>query len=568
MAQPSRADSGPTGPQEPTGTRPEMDAILGANPFVSLNSQQAVRALGRWAESLLRHPTVLASEALLWGSDELRILAGASPIAPDPKDKRFTDSAWQGRVWGRVAQSYLATRASLLRSVDEVGLDPKSVDRARFALSQLTEAMAPTNSLLGNPAALKKAWRTRGRSLVDGTRHLAHDIQHNRGMPSQVDSRPFRVGETVAVTPGAVVHRGDVFELLQYQPVTAEVASLPMVVIPPQINRYWFLDMAPGRSFVEYCVNQGISVFMVSWRNPQAEHRHWNLETYAEACLEAVGIAAHIFDTEQVNVIGFCSGGMTTAGMLSALNQQGDHVVNAAGMAVSLIDTGARSSLNMFMSEETMKSSLARSRRNGILDGHSLGRVFSWMRPNDLVWNYWVSNYLMGQNPPAFDVLAWNADGTNMPAGLHADFMHIWKTNAMIAEGEIELLGSPLDLSAVKNDMYVVGAQSDHLVPWESAYAATQAFSGAVRFVLSRSGHIQALVNPPDNPKASFYLNPERPQSAREWLADATTVSGSWWTDWTAWILERSGQARPSRTSLGNSRYPVLDSAPGRYVHE
>jgi len=543
-------------------------AVLGANPFVSLTPEQMMRALGRWAAALGRHPTVLVAEMLMWSSDELRVLAGASPVAADPKDRRFADPAWRGPVWRRVAQSYLASRAGLLRSVDELGLDPKSAERARFALMQFTEAMAPTNSLAGNPAAIKRAWASRGRSLIAGGRNLVHDVRHNGGMPSQVDTRPFRVGETIGVTPGAVVHRSEVFELLQYETVTPKVSTVPTLVIPPQINRFYFLDMSPGRSFVEYCVQRGIPMFMMSWRNPAPEQRDWGLDTYAGACLEAIRVVTEISRSETANVIGFCSGGMTQAALLSHLAQTDSDLVNAAGMAVSLVNTDVESNLNVFMSEQTLRSSLASSRRKGVLDGRSLGRVFSWMRPNDLVWNYWVANYLLGENPPAFDVLAWNADTTNLSAALHADFLRIWQDNAMMKRDAITVLGSPLDLSAVKNDVYVVGAATDHLVPWESAYAATQIFGGKVRFVLSRSGHVQALVNPPGGSKASFFLNDHNPADPSEWLDNAVSVRGSWWEDWADWILERSGPSRTKPKALGDRRHPPLDSAPGRYVHE
>jgi polyhydroxyalkanoate synthase len=570
MVEASPADVKPGSParQRPNADPEAVSAVLGANPFVGLTPEQVARALGRWAAALGRHPTVLAAEVLQWSSDELRVLAGASPLATDAKDRRFADPAWRSPVWRRVAQSYLATRAAVLRSVDELGLDPKSAERARFALTQLTEAMAPTNSLVGNPSAMKRAWQSRGRSLVAGGRHLAYDIRHNSGMPSQVDTRPFRVGETIGVSPGAVVHRSEVFELLQYEPTTPTVGTIPTLVIPPQINRFYFLDMSPGRSFVEYCVARGVPMFMMSWRNPAPEHRAWGLDTYADACLEAMKVAVDILRTDKTNVIGFCSGGMTEAALLSHLAQTDADLVNAAGMAVSLVDTQVQSSLNVFMTERTVRSSLAKSSRKGVLDGRSLGRVFSWMRPNDLVWNYWVANYLMGENPPAFDVLAWNADTTNLSAALHADFLRIWQDNAMMKSDAITVLGSPLDLSAVKNDMYVVGAASDHLVPWESAYAATQTLGGNVRFVLSRSGHIQALVNPPGNPKASFFLNEVNAADPREWLDNAVSVQGSWWEDWASWVRERSGPSRTRPKTLGNRRHPPLDPAPGRYVHD
>ena len=543
-------------------------AIQGANPFLGLTPGQVVSAAGRWAGALGRRPTVLVAEVLKWGSEEARVLAGVSTMQPDAKDKRFADPAWNNPLWRRLSQSYLATRASLLGSVDHLGLDPKSAERARFALSQLTEATAPTNSLLGNPAALKRAATTRGRSLVDGTRHFLHDARHNGGMPSQVDTRPFRVGETVATTEGAVVYRTPMFELLQFAPTTAKVATIPTVIVPPQINRYYFLDLAPKRSFIEYSVGRGIPTFIISWRNPGPDQRDWGMDHYAASCVEAMRVAADVAGVEQVNVVGFCAGGMTEAAVLSHLAVTDDDLVNAATLAVTLIDTEVTSTLNMFASQRTLRTAIARSRRKGMLDGRSLGKVFAWVRPNDLVWNYWVSNYLLGQNPPAFDVLAWNNDATNLPAALHAEFMHMWMDNALIHPGTLTVLGTPVDLGRVKNDLYVVGALTDHLVPWQSCYAATRVFGGDVRFVLSNSGHIQALVNPPGNPKASYYPVEGAPPDPEQWLKGATKMTGSWWEDWAAWTLDRSGPSRPRRRGLGNRRHPVLAAAPGRYVRE
>ena len=273
---------------------PATAAIQGANPFVALTRGQVASAAGRWAAGLGRNPSVLVSEVLSWAGEEVRVVAGVSSTTPDPKDKRFADQAWDHPVWRRVAQSYLTTRASLIGSVDKLGLDVKSADRARFALSQLTEATAPTNSLLGNPAALKRAGKTRGRSLWNGGRHLLHDVRRNGGMPSQVDSRPFRVGETIATTSGAVVHRTEMFELIHYTPTTPQVSQRPTVIIPPQINRFYFLDLAPKRSFVEYAVSRGIPTFMISWRNPGPAQRHWGLDAYAAACLDAMRVAADV----------------------------------------------------------------------------------------------------------------------------------------------------------------------------------------------------------------------------------------------------------------------------------
>jgi polyhydroxyalkanoate synthase len=540
--------------------------IQGANPFVGMTPRHMVSAAGRWAAAAGRHPLVLAGEVLKWGSEEVRVVAGVSAVEPDPKDKRFADPAWSHPVWKRVAQSFLTTRDSVLGSVDQFGLDPKSAARARFALSQVVEATAPTNSLLGNPAALKRAAQTRGRSLVDGGRHFVYDVRHNRGLPSQVDTRPFRVGETVAVTPGHVVHRSPLYELIQYRPTTSQVAVRPTVIIPPQINRYYFLDLAPGRSFVEHAVAQGIQTFVISWRNPGPDQRDWSLDDYASACIEAMEVAADITGADRVNVAGFCAGGMTESAVLSHLTATGRDLVEAATLAVTLIDTEVTSTLNMFASERTVQTAVRNSRRKGVLEGRALGRTFAWVRPNDLIWNYWVSNYLLGRNPPAFDVLAWNNDATNLPATLHAEFMHMWIDNALIHPGTMSVLGSPVDLSTVKQDAYVVGALTDHLVPWQSAYAATQAFGGEVRFVLSNSGHIQALINPPGNPKASYYESDATPADPAVWLKSADKVGASWWSDWARWTLRRSGELRPRPRSLGNRRHRRVCEAPGRYV--
>jgi polyhydroxyalkanoate synthase subunit PhaC len=542
-------------------------AMQGANPLAGLTPAQVASAMLRWYLAYGRRPTLVLSQALKWGAEEARIVAGVSAIRPDAKDARFADPAWQHAAWRRLAQSYILTGNSLLDSVDELDLDKKSALRARFALGLVIDACAPTNALAGNPAALKKMVTTRGRSLYDGARHLLYDVRNNRGMPSQVDSRPYRVGETVAVTKGSVVHRTEMFELIRYAPTTPKVHSLPTVVIPPQVNRYYFLDLAPGRSFVENAVGTGIQTFLISWRNPGPEQRDWSLDDYGRACLEAMEVAAELCGVEQVNTIGFCAGGMTLAGVLSHLAATHTELINAATLAVTLLDTDVNNSLNMFVSRRTVAAAISRSRRKGVLDGRTLATVFSWLRPNDLVWKYWVSNYLMGNNPPAFDILAWNADSTNLPATLHAEFLHMWVDNVLMIPGSFEMLGTAIDLTQVKNDLYVVGALTDHLVPWQSAYAAARVMSGDVRFVLSNSGHIQALVNPPGNPKASFLTNDDNPDDVEDWYRSASRNTGSWWEDWTRWTAERSGESRPKPRRLGNRNHPVLESAPGRYVH-
>ena len=555
-----------TVPGHPTEHEPAVSSMHGANPFVGLSRAQAVAALARWVRHLVKDPLLVAARASAVVTEDLRIAAGVSEVRPEPRDRRFVDDAWSGPVWHRLEQAYLSRREALLGTVDEMDLDPKSAQRARFVLMQLAEAAAPTNSFLSNPAALQRARQTKGRSLIDGARHFSRDLLHNGGLPSQVDSRPFRVGETVATTPGAVVERAEQYELLQYRPSTEQVRCRPLVVISPQINRYYFLDIAPGRSFVEHAVAQGLQVFMISWRNATPDCRHWSFDTYIAACRQAIETACEITGSDDALSMGFCAGGLTQAALVSYLAAIGSPLVAASSLAVAMIDTEATSTLNVFLTERSAAASIAASRRKGVLSGRELARSFAWVRPNDLVWNYWVSNYLMGETPPAFDVLAWNSDSTNLPAEFHADMVRLMLDNPFMHPGKLQVLGTPVDLSAVATDLYLVGAVNDHLVPWESMYAATQVHGGASRFVLSNSGHIQALINPPDNPKASYFVADRHPAAADEWLRIAERRPGSWWTDWAEWSSERAGEKRRAPRRLGSRAHPVIEPAPGSYV--
>jgi polyhydroxyalkanoate synthase subunit PhaC len=554
------------GPQGPGSEIPALSAIGEGSPLVGPSRAQLLAALARWGTHLLRDPILLAARGSSILAEDLRILAGASTVEPETKDKRFSDDAWSRFAWRRLEQAYLSRRAALLATADEVDLDPKSAERARFALMQIAEALAPTNYLPTNPAALRRLRETGGRSLVDGARHFASDALHNGGLPSQVDARPFQVGRTLAVTPGAVVERTDQYELLQYRPSTPTVHRRPVVVVSPQINKYYFLDIAPGRSFVEHAVARGLQVFMMSWRSVTAECRNWSVDTYVAACQQAIETSCEITGSEDALSIGFCSGGMTQAMLLAHLAAVSRPLVAASALAVAMIDTEAMSALNAFLTKRSAAASVARSRRKGVLPGRDLAKAFAWLRPNDLVWNYWVHNYLLGETPPAFDVLAWNADTTDLPAELHAGMIQLMMDNALMRPGAMQVLGTPVDLSKVTSDLYLVGAVADHLVPWESVYAGTRVHGGDSRFVLSNSGHIQALINPPGNPKASYFVGDVYPPSASEWLHLAERRTGSWWSDWAAWTIERAGEERRSPRRLGSRLHPVLEPAPGTYV--
>jgi polyhydroxyalkanoate synthase len=560
----------PAGVGRPSGAFDRDDPpVLGANPFVGLTRRQVGAALGRLVGRVAFEPGVVVTGGLDTARRLIDVARGRNDVAPDPSDKRFVDPAWANNpFYRRLLRAYLVERDALFRLVDDLELDAKSRERARLALSLVTEAAAPTNTLLGNPGALAKAWQTRGQSLVAGLRHFRHDLRHNGGMPSMVDTRPFKVGQNIAVTPGEVIHRSELFELIQYAPAGSRTFRRPLVVIPPQINKYYISDLAPGRSFVEHTVAAGIPYFAISWRNPTPAQRDWDLAAYVSACKEAIEVACDVGATTDANVAGMCAGGITLACLLGHLAATDESLVNSATFMVAGLDISSESTVGLLTSAASIEAARARSQRQGILDGRDLGRMFAWLRPNDLIWNYWVNNYLLGQNPPAFDILYWNADTTNLPAGLHSDFLDLLGANGLAAPGSIDVLGTPVDLGKVRCDSYVVAGAIDHIIPWTAAYQTTQLLGGDSEFVLGSSGHIQAIVNPPGNRRSSFLTRPgSPPPDPLEWRASATTNAGTWWDHWLRWLGERSGDQRRAPAKLGSRRHPPIEAAPGRYVH-
>jgi polyhydroxyalkanoate synthase subunit PhaC len=543
-----------------------VDAVLGANPFVRVDPTETLAATGKVAARVLSRPAFLWHKARALTGESRAILAGDGGV-PVPADRRFADPSWQANpVYRRWMQLYLVLERELKGLPDTVPIDGKDADKARFLLSLLADAVAPTNFLVGNPAALRRARETQGRSLVAGARNFLDDLRHNGGMPSMVNADPFRLGETTAVTPGAVVHRTDVLELIQYQPTTPRVRRCPLVVVPPQINKYYILDLAPGRSLVEHAVARGQQVFMISWRNPAVEHRDWDLTRYVEETEQALAVARKITRAPAANIVGACSGGITAAAALARLAGRRGARAGSVTFLVTVLDTETPTTLTMFGTDHAVARAIRRSRRRGLLEGKELARAFAWLRPNDLVWSYWVNNYLLGNDPPAFDVLAWNVDSTNLPAALHVDFLRILAANALARPDSLEIGGTPIDLRRVTLDAYVVGAQTDHITPWKACYRTPFLLGGESQFVLSSSGHIQALVNPPGNPKSRFLVNRALPEDPDEWLAGAAEREGTWWDHWLDWLAERSGDERRAPRRLGSSSHPPIDPAPGRYV--
>ncbi len=546
-----------------------IDAISGVMP-VGLSAGQVASAGTRLARTAITQPLTVARHLAGLGAEQVKVALGASDVEPHPKDRRFGDEWFSNRpFYRRLAQAQVATEQAVADLIADLDMDEKTRLRSELVAALITSAISPTNTLPGNPAALKEAVNTRGRSLRDGARHALHDARHNGGMPSMVDTRPFTPGETVAATPGAVVFRNPLIELIQYTPSTKKVFKRPMFIVPPQINRFYVLDLAPGRSLVEYLVGEGHQVFMVSWRNPQPEHRDWNLDTYLAALLDASDAALEITGSDDLNLLGVCAGGITTAALLGHLAAVEDTRVHAASFLVTILDWSVPSTVGTIMSEPVIRTAKRASQASGVLSGDALGKLFAWLRPNDLVWNYWVNNYLMGKNPPAFDVLAWNVDATNLPAELHADFLAMAAENSMTVPGKVVALDTPVDLSAVTCDSFVVGAVTDHITPWKACFETVNLLGGESEFVLSSQGHIQALVNPSGNPKGQYRTNAGaigQHLTPDEWEAGSEQHQGSWWDHWAGWLKQRSGTKVNAPRSLGSDAHPEIVDAPGTYV--
>jgi polyhydroxyalkanoate synthase len=545
------------------------EGMLGPNPFVGLRPCDILATAQQIGAQALRQPALVVEQEAKLVRDLVAALSGGTEGKPPQNDKRFGDAAWRDNSLYRMTlQGYLAWRDALSGFVDRSGLEPKSKERAQFVMSLFTDALSPTNTLLGNPAAIKKIVDSGGASLIGGLRNAVTDMLTNQGMPAQVDKTAFEVGKNLGTSKGAVVFRNEVLELIQYTPTTKRVYSRPQLIVPPQINKFYVFDLSEGKSIVDYLLKSEFQVFVVSWRNPTVAQSHWDLDTYVAALLEAIAAVRDITGSDDLNLHGACSGAMTISALLGHLASRSDKTVHAATLMVAVLDNTEDSQLGLFATPEAVAAAKQSSMFRGVLAGEEMGRVFAWMRPNDLVWNYWVNNYLLGKAPPAFDILYWNNDTTRLPAKLHGQLLDIFTDNLFTKPRALSVLGTPIDLTDVTCDKYVVAGITDHITPWKGVYDTARLFGGNTRFVLSSSGHIQSLINPPGNPKAKFYLNPELSANADAWLAGAQSENDSWWNNWRDWLAERSGARRAAPSTPGNERHAPLAAAPGTYVLE
>ena len=524
----------------------------------------------RLAAALAARPRLVAERGTQLAGELARIAVGRSQVEPSRRDRRFADPGWAGNpLLRRAVQAYLAAAQTAEGVVAEAGLNEADSERVGFLLTNLIDALAPSNNPLLNPAAVKAAVDSGGGSTLAGLRNFAADMAVAPRVPTMVEPDAYQVGVDLAVTPGSVILRTPVFELIQYRPATPTVWQVPLLIVPPVINKFYVMDLAPGRSMAEFLVGRGQQVFMISWRNPDARHAKWDLNTYGQAIVDAMDAAARITGSEQTVLAAACSGGIIAAMAAAHLAHTGQQErIAAVTLMVTVLDQARAGLASVVIDERTARLAAAASRARGYLDGRALAEVFAWLRPNDLIWNYWVNNYLLGQKPPPFDILFWNADTTRMTAGLHRDFLQLGTANALVRPGGATMLGSPVDLAAVDRDAYLVAGITDHICPWQSCYQSTQLFSGRQRFVLSTSGHVAAMVNPPGNAKARYQLAKECPEDPQEWLRRAETCHGSWWPDYADWLAERCGEEKAAPGELGGGGLAPICDAPGTYVHD
>ncbi len=524
----------------------------------------------RMGAKLALKPKTVAKRTAALATEMTKVAIGSSRIAPDKRDRRFAPAPWMNNpVLKRVLQSYLAAGKTANDLLEDAELSYDDHERAEFLIRNVNDALAPSNNPLVNPATAYAIKTTKGKSIPRGAKAFATDMKSAPRLPAMVEPNSFEVGKDLAITPGSVVYRSPMFELIQYKPTTEKVYKRPLLVVPPVINKYYAFDLAPGRSMAEYLLSKGHQVFIISWRNPTQEDRDWGFDEYGQSILDALDITRDISGSKKTNLYALCSGGVITTMVLAKLKADGKlDEVGGLGLAVTVLDQDHAGLASAVLNDKTAKAAIAFSAKRGYLDGANLAEAFAWLRPNDLIWNYWVNNYLMGNKPPKFDVLYWNADATRMTAGLHKDFVETGLHNGLVTAGGTTMLGTPVDVSKIDVDSFIVGGLTDHICPWSSCYATTHLLGGKKEFVLSSSGHVAAIVNPPTNGRAKYLVNKELPKNAEKWLAGATQKSGSWWPAFSAWLGRHGGGKVEAPKKVGNKTYKPIQKAPGSYVLE
>lgn len=513
------------------------------------------------------HNEYLYEASALWQG----MLTAKLPPLPD---KRFSASAWSSNaLYAFSAATYLLNGRFLMLMADAVQAPPKVKQKIRFALQQSIDAMSPANFLATNPDAQKKIIETHGKSLTKGLAHLVADLQ--KGRISHSDESAFEIGRNVATTEGAVVFENDLFQLIQYKPLTEKVYRRPLLIVPPCINKFYILDLQPANSFVRYTVEQGHTVFLVSWRNPDASMSRLGWDSYVEqGALKAIALVQEISGQPQINALGFCVGGTILAMALAILYARGEKPLSSLTLLTTMLDYSDTGALDVFIDEASVRQRERQIGSGGLMPGREFTAAFSSLRPNDLVWNYVESNYLKGEKPPAFDLLYWNADSTNLPGPMFCWYLrHLYLEDSLKVPGKLHVAGEKIDLRKISTPTFIFASREDHIVPWATAYASTGLINRKNpehnHFILGASGHIAGVINPPEKQRRSYWNNPNKVttgMAAEEWLAGAIEHAGSWWPDWIAFLAEHAGEEVSAPRKYGRARFKPIEPAPGRYV--
>ncbi|WP_425571238.1 class I poly(R)-hydroxyalkanoic acid synthase [Roseateles puraquae] len=551
-------------------TRKKNDAppATDAQPFADLMQHMAhlpqisPAALAELQADYLKQATALWNASLGQGE------------APSATDRRFAAPEWRSNPAAHfMSQLYLLNGRTLGKMAEQVEADDKTKARIKFAVQQFVDAASPSNFLALNPEAQKLALESHGETLARGLQQLWGDVQ--RGHVSQTDESAFEVGRNVATTAGSVVFENALFQLIEYTPLTPQVHARPFLLVPPCINKFYILDLQPDNSLIRYAVAEGHRVFVVSWRNPDESVKHLTWDDYVEqGAIQAIRVVQEISGQERINTLGFCVGGTILASALAVLAARGEQAAASLTLLTTLLDFADNGILDIFVDEASVRlreATLGPEAHNGpqLLHGQELATTFSFLRPNDLVWNYVVGNYLKGEAPPAFDLLYWNGDSTNLPGPMYCWYLrHTYLQNELKVPGKLTVCGEKLDLGAIDCPVYIYGSREDHIVPWQAAYRNTQLFKGKRRFVMGASGHIAGVINPPAKGKRSHWISKSTalPADPDAWLQGATEHPGSWWTDWSAWLASHAGAKKPAPKTPGNRKFKAIEPAPGRYV--
>ena len=544
---------------------------LALNPLVGPRPEELMAAASTLMRAMASQPQLMMQQWMGFATEFGKIVTGQSELAPDPKDRRFADPAWKSSALHKgLAQSYMAWSQAVTDLVGKTDLPEKDAARARLLTSIFVDTMAPSNNPVLNPTALKTFVDSGGKSAVSGLKNFLDDMTKNGGLPSSVDASKFKVGENLANSPGNVVFKNDVLELVHYTSTTDKVHRRPIVIVPPQINKYYSVDLSPDKSMIKFLLANGLQPYCVSWRNPTAEQADWGLDTYILALDEAVDAAREITGSDTVNIMGSCSGGITLSTYVAWLAGRKEKKIESVILAVCVLDTQADtdSDFAALVTPESIMLAKQASKARGVLDGQEMAKMFAWMRPNDLIWNYWVNNYLLGNQPPAFDVLYWNADTTRLPARLHSDFLDLIFTNPFVEGNKMSIDGTPIDMKKIKLPTYVIAGTTDHITPWKAVYQTARLYGDKTTFILSNSGHLQSLLNPPGNPKAWYVKGVAKGKDPDEWTKTAEKKEGSWWLDWAEFMKEHSDGEIDSPKAAGNAKHKPLGPAPGTYVFE